>query len=412
MLESLTAENPHDFKKGNKSRALQSILAMVRQTSAVNLGGLGHSPAVRDNGIMQHWPDRRLLDLLRLEIPLIQAPMAGSDSVALARSVSSTGALGSLACALLTPDSVREAVRAIRDGMTRPFNLNFFCHTMEPPSAAAKEQWKSFLRPHYERLGLDIEAVAEGALRRPFNEEMCAVVEEAGPEVVSFHFGMPAPDLLERLKRRGIKILSTATSVQEAIWLAARGCDAIIAQGAEAGGHRGMFLETNAATQAGLFALLPQVADAVSVPVIAAGGIADARGVVAALALGAAGVQLGTAYLFCPEAKVSPLYRRSLEQASERGTVLTNLFSGRPARGIVNRYLLESGPMSDAALAFPYAATLVAPLRAASEKAASLDFMQLWAGQATGLVHAMTAAEFTRKLALDALSRLGAPPST
>jgi nitronate monooxygenase len=355
---------------------------------------------------MRNWPNRRLLDLLKLEIPIIQAPMAGSDSVALARSVSSTGALGSLACALLTPDGVRDSVRAIREGMNSPFNLNFFCHSMELPDMAAKERWKSFLRSHYARLGLDIEAVAETRLRLPFNEEMCEVVEEVNPEVVSFHFGLPTPDLMDRLKKCGVRILSSATSVKEAKWLEDRGCDAVIVQGLEAGGHRAMFLETNVATQVGLFALLPQVADAVSIPVIAAGGIADARGIVAAFALGASGVQLGTAYLFCPEANLSSLYRRALEQVTDTGTAVTNLFSGRPARGILNRYLAEAGPMSESALPFPYAAALVAPLRAASEKAGSFDYMQLWAGQAAALATAMPADQFTRKLAENALSRL------
>lgn len=361
-----------------------------------------------ENILMENWPNRRLLDLLKLDIPIIQAPMAGSDSVALARSVSSTGALGSLACALLTPDGVREAARAIREGMSRPFNLNFFCHTMEVPDVAAKERWKGFLRSHYDRLGLDIEAVAESRLRLPFNEEMCEVVEEVNPEVVSFHFGLPTLGLMDRLKKRGIRVLSSATSVEEARWLEDRGCDAVIVQGLEAGGHRAMFLETNVATQVGLFALLPQVADAVSIPVIAAGGVADARGIVAAFALGASGVQIGTAYLFCPEANVSPMYRRALGQVSETGTAVTNLFSGRPARGILNRYLMEAGTMSEVALAFPYAATLVAPLRAASEKTRSLDYMQLWAGQAAGLVAAMPADQFTRKLAEDALNRFPA----
>jgi nitronate monooxygenase len=354
---------------------------------------------------MRDWPDRRLLDLLKLEIPIIQAPMAGSDSVALARSVSSTGALGSLACALLAPDGVREAARAIRHEMDRPFNLNFFCHTMEAPGAAGEERWKNFLRSHYERLGLDIESVPESRLRLPFDEEMCEVLEEVRPEVVSFHFGLPRLDLVDRIKKRGIKVLSSATSVAEAKWLEARGCDAIIAQGFEAGGHRAMFLETKVASQVGLFALLPQVADAVSIPVIAAGGIADARGIVAAFALGASGVQIGTAYLSCPEANVSPMYRRALAQVGDTGTAITNLFSGRPARGILNRYLLEAGPMAGEALAFPYAARLVAPLRATSERAGSLDYMQLWAGQAAALAAAMPADEFTRKLAEDALDR-------
>ncbi|HYO81085.1 MAG TPA: nitronate monooxygenase, partial [Bryobacteraceae bacterium] len=321
---------------------------------------------------MPAWPDRRLLDLLSLEIPIIQAPMAGSDSVELASSVSSAGALGSLACALLSPDAVREAVRTLRDGMARRINLNFFCHTMEAPDAAANERWKSFLRPHYQQWGLDIRTVVEGRLRMPFDAEMCAVVEEIKPEAASFHFGLPVSNVVDRLKQRGIRILSSATSVREAKWLESHGCDAIIAQGLEAGGHRGMFLETDIATQTGLFALLPQVVNAVSVPVIAAGGIADARGVVAAIALGASGVQLGTAYLFCPEANVSPLYRQALGQTPENATALTNLFSGRPARAILNRYVRQSGPMSDAPPPFPYAANLVTPLRAASESAGSL----------------------------------------
>lgn len=357
-----------------------------------------------ENVSMQGWPDRRLIDLLDIEVPIIQAPMAGSDSVALARSVSSTGALGSLACALLSPDGVRAAVRALRDGNARPFNLNFFCHAMEQPDPAAIDRWKSVLAPHYTKWGLDIDTVPETRLRLPFDAEMCAVVEDLKPKIVSFHFGLPAPDLVDRLKELGIIVLSSATSVREAKWLESRGCDAIIAQGVEAGGHRGMFLETVAATQAGLFALLPQVVDAVKIPVVAAGGIADARGVVAAFALGASGVQLGTAYLLCPEANVYPLYRQALQQVSESGTVLTNLFSGRAARGILNRYLQEAGPMSEAAPPFPYAATLVAPLRAASEKAGSTDYMQLWAGQAAGLAKSIPAAQFTRRLAEDALS--------
>lgn len=361
---------------------------------------------MKDNEDMQSWPDRRLLDLLHLEIPIIQAPMAGADSVLLARSVSSTGALGSLAAALLTPDGVREAVRVMREDATYPLNLNFFCHTMTAPDGTAIDGWKVLLRPHYERLGLDIEAVAESRLRLPFNEEMCDVIEEVRPEVVSFHFGLPAAHLVQRLKQSGSKLLSSATSVDEAKWLEDHGCDAVIVQGYEAGGHRAMFLETNVAAQVGLFSLLPQVADAVSIPIIAAGGIADARGIVAALALGASGVQMGTAYLFCPEANVSPLYRQALLEATDTGTAITNLFSGRPARGILNHYLREHGPMLESALAFPYAATMVAPLRAASEEAGSLDYMQLWAGQSARLGRPMPADEFTRKLATDALIRI------
>lgn len=353
---------------------------------------------------MRDWPDRRLLELLKIEVPIIQAPMAGSDSVALARAAASAGALGSLAHALLGPAAVRESMRALRADLARPFNLNFFCHDMTAPDPAAQERWKEFLRPHYERHGLDIEAVPETRLRMPFDEETCAAVEDVRPEVVSFHFGLPAAALVERLARLGIRILASATSVREAKWLEERGCDAIIAQGAEAGGHRGMFLETNSAAQAGLFALLPQVVDAVRVPVIAAGGIADARGVVAAFALGASGVQIGTAYLFCPEAHVSPLYRKALAGVGSNGTVLTNLFSGRPARGILNGFIEEAGPMGPAPV-FPHAAALVAPLRAASERAGSTGYAQMWAGQAAALARAEPAAELTRRLAAEALER-------
>ena len=361
---------------------------------------------MHENISMQEWPDTQLLNLLNIEIPIVQAPMAGADSVALARAVASTGALGSLACALLSPEEIRESMFALREEMARPFNLNFFCHAMEAPDAVAAEKWKSLLRPHYERLGLDVETVAASRLRMPFDAEACAVVEEVVPEIVSFHFGLPAPTLVERLKRRGIKILSSATSVTEARWLESRGCDAVIAQGLEAGGHRGMFLETSVSTQTGLFALLPQIVDAVSVPVIATGGIADARGIVAAFALGASGVQLGTAYLFCPEAKISSLYRQALEHVADNGTALTNLFSGRPARGIRNAFMIESGPLSEVAPAFPHAATLVAPLRAASEKAGSRDYMQMWSGQSASLARSMSAAELTRKLAAEALHYL------
>lgn len=352
----------------------------------------------------QQWPDQRILDLLGIEIPIIQAPMAGADSVALARAVSLAGGLGSLACPLLTGDEIRKAAHALSDDLAKPFNLNFFSHTMITPSAAAIEKWKDFLRPHYERWGLDINAVPASRLRMPFDAESCAIVEEIVPRVVSFHFGLPDQSFVERLKKRGIVILSTATSVREAKWLESHGCDAIIVQGSEAGGHRGMFLETDIATQTGLFALLPQVVEQVDLPVIAAGGIADGRGIAATFSLGASAVQIGTAYLFCPEARVSSLYRQALEQCGDSGTALTNLFSGRLARGIVNRYMTECGYVSDAAPPFPHAATLVAPLRAASEKAGSVDYMQMWAGQSAHLAKPMRAEDLTRKLAADALA--------
>jgi nitronate monooxygenase len=353
---------------------------------------------------MASWRDRRLLDMLGLELPIVQAPMAGSDSPALAAEVSRAGGLGSIAGALLTPQKLQDRANAVRAITSRPLNLNFFTHNMTPVvDPAQQERWKQVLRPHYERLGLDIENVALGPLRMPFGADVCEVTEEVTPEVVSFHFGLPEPALVERLKARGIRIVASATSVDEARWLEARGSDAIVAQGSEAGGHRGMFLECDVRTQTGLMSLLPQVVDAVSVPVIAAGGIMDGRGIAAVLALGASAAQLGTAYLFCPEANISPLYRKALAETADNGTAITNVFSGRPARGIVNRFIREVGPMSELVPDFPHAATLVAPLRAASEKAGSTDYMQMWAGQSARLGRSQMAFELTRLLAEEAL---------
>jgi nitronate monooxygenase len=357
---------------------------------------------------MAQWRDRRFLDMVGIELPIIQAPMAGSDSPALAAGVSRAGGLGSLAGALLTPEKLREAAAAIRAVTSQPFNLNFFCHTMTPAIDPSQEQrWKQLLRPHYERMGLDIENVAPAPLRLPFDEAACAAMEEIKPAVASFHFGLPALALVQRLKKCGIKILASATSVAEAQWLEERGCDAIIAQGAEAGGHRGMFLELNVATQTGLMSLVPQMVDAVSVPVIAAGGIMDGRAIAAVLALGASAAQIGTAYLFCPEAKVSLLYRQALAETPDNGTAITNLFSGSPARGIATRFVREAGPMSDVAPDFPHAATLIATLRAASEKAGSTDYMQMWAGQSARLGRVMPAYELTKQLAEEAGKALG-----
>jgi nitronate monooxygenase len=235
---------------------------------------------------------------------------------------------------------------------------------------------------------------------------MCDLVEEFAPEVVSFHFGLPEQSLLERVRATGAKIISSGTTVEEARWLEGQGCDAIIAQGYEAGGHRGMFLSQDITTQAGTMALVPQVVDAVKVPVIAAGGIADARGIAAAFALGASAVQIGTAYLFCPEAKVSQLHREALRRARDNDTILTNVFTGRPARGIVNRIAREAGPMSDLAPEFPLAACAIAPLRATAEQAGSGDFSPLWSGQAAALAREVPAGELTRELAAETLARL------
>jgi nitronate monooxygenase len=340
-----------------------------------------------------------LQSLLGVDLPIIQAPMAGVQGGALAVAVSDAGGLGSLPCALLSPDAMRQELAAVRARTAKPFNVNFFCHTPPAPSAECEAAWRAALVPYYEELGLDAGAVSQAATRAPFSPEAADVLDEFRPAVVSFHFGLPSSELLARVRSWGSKVLSSATTVDEARWLEARGVDAIIAQGLEAGGHRGMFLSEDLDTQVGTLALVPQIVGAVKVPVIAAGGIADANGVRAAMALGAAGVQVGTAYLLCPEATTSPVHRAALKGDSARLTALTNVFSGRPARGIVNRLMRELGPISPAAPAFPLAASALAPLRAQAESQGRGDFSPLWSGQNATGCREVPAAQLTRELA-------------
>jgi nitronate monooxygenase len=287
-----------------------------------------------------------------------------------------------------------------------PVNVNFFCHTPPQLNNAREVRWRERLQPYYEELGIDPAAPVPTSNRAPFDDAFCAVIEDLKPEIVSFHFGLPPAPLYNRVKRAGCLVLSSATTVAEARWLEAHGVDAVIAQGFEAGGHRGMFLTDNLATQVGTFALVPQVVDAVKVPVIAAGSVADARGIVAAFALGAAGVQLGTAYLHCPESKITPMHRSALRTARDDGTAVTNLMTGRPARGLVNRVMREIGPISDIAPDFPLAGGALAPLRAKAEAQGSGDFSPMWSGEAAALGRAMPAAELTSTLAVEALEHL------
>ena len=355
---------------------------------------------------MSAWPDRRILDLFGIELPILQAPMAGPATPQLAIAVAEAGGLGSLPCALLSLPQIRSDIETIRKATSRPLNLNFFCHTPPPPDPAREAAWRTRLAPYYIELGLDPAAPAPASNRRPFDDDACVLVEEFRPEVVSFHFGLPACLLLERVRKTGAKIISSATTVAEARWLEAQGCDAVIAMGLEAGGHRGNFLSDDMARQVGTFALVPQVADAVKVPVIAAGGVGDARGIVAAFALGASAVQIGTAYLLSPECKMPPLHLKALQDSADDSTCLTNVFTGRPARGIVNRVMREVGPLSPLAPAFPLAGGGLAPLRARAEPAGSGDFQSLWSGQAARLAKAMPAGDLTRALAAEALRLL------
>lgn len=355
------------------------------------------------------WPDRRLIALLGIESPIVQAPMAGSMDWELAAAVAEAGGLGSLPCAMLGADQIRAQLSKFRARTAMPINLNFFCHTPPRLDNAREARWRDRLAPYYRELGIDPAAPVPSSSRSAFDITMCELVEDLKPEVVSFHFGLPEPGLVARVRAAGCVVMSSATTVAEARWLEARGIDAIIAQGYEAGGHRGIFLTDDTddiAAQVGTFALVPQIVDAVKVPVIAAGAIADARGIAAAFALGAAGVQVGTAYLRCPEAKISAPHRAALASARDDGTAVTRLMTGRPARGIVNRLMREMGPMSELAPEFPLAAGALAPLRAKAEAQGSGDFSPMWAGQAAALGRTAFAGELTKALVAEALARL------
>lgn len=325
--------------------------------------------------------------------------MAGAQGSGLAIAVSNAGGLGSLPCAMLTPDAMRAELRAITAATSNPYNVNFFCHQQPEPDSAREAGWRKLLAPYYAEMGIELESIPAAPPRVPFNADAADVLDEFRPPVVSFHFGLPSKELLGRAKRWGATILSSATTVHEARYLEANGADAVIAQGFEAGGHRGLFLSNDVSTQVGTLALTWQISKAVRIPVIAAGGIADAMGVTAAKVLGAVGAQVGTAYLLCPEATTSAVHRAALKNDEARATALTNLFTGRPARSIVNRLMREIGPLNDAAPSFPLAAAAIAPLRARAESEGRSDFSPLWAGQNGIACREMSAALLTRELA-------------
>lgn len=354
------------------------------------------------------WPSDRILKLLRIDLPIIQAPMAGATTSAMAIGVAQAGGLGSIAGAMLSPDALRAEFSAIRAETPKPINLNFFCHAEPSGDPARQALWRQRLEPYYLEFGLSFDMPTAAPPIAPFDDEQCDLVMDIKPEIVSFHFGLPNERLFGRVKAVGSKVLCSANSVKEAIWLEQRGCDAIIAQGWEAGGHRGMFLDDNVATQAGAMALIPQIVDAVDVPVIAAGGIADGRGIAAAFMLGASAVQIGTAYLLCPEATVGQAYHEALVAAQDDQTAVTNVFTGRPARAIVNRAVRELGPMAQDVPAFPLAASAFQRLSSQSKAAGSMDFIPFWSGQAAPLGRALPARELTELLAAEALEALGA----
>ena len=340
----------------------------------------------------------KITELLGIELPVIQAPMAGAQLSAMAVAVSNAGGLGSLGCATLGIDAMHNELAAIAAQTSRPYNVNFFCHVPPSPDPQRESAWRSRLMPFYDKFGIDPSRIPAGPGRSPFTTEAADVLEEFRPAVVSFHFGLPPAPLLARVKAMGAKVLASATTVDEALWLEARGVDAIIAQGIEAGGHRGIFLTDDLSTQVGTFALLPQIAHAVKLPVIAAGGIADAKGVAAAMSLGAAGVQIGTSYLLCPESIISAVHRAALKSIGARHTALTNIFTGRPARGIMNLVMRELGPINDAAPEFPLATAAITPLRTLAEAQGTGDFSPLWSGQNASGCKEIPAAQITREL--------------
>ena len=343
-------------------------------------------------------------------IRLIQAPMAGSQNHRLAAAVFLAGGLGSIPAAMLTTEQLQTELSAFEDAIASltdiplqwggylPVNVNFFCHTPPTEQLEKEAAWRQQLTPLYQAHGIDPQSVGSGLGRAPFSEESLKLMGQFKPAVVSFHFGLPKAEWVQQLKSWGIQIWSSATTVQEAQWLEQQGVDAVIAQGLEAGGHRGMFLSDDLSTQMGCLALLPQICKAVKLPVIAAGGISTAAAVSAAKALGANAVQVGTAFLTSDEATTSALHRQALMSDAAKHTALTNLFSGRPARGIVNKFMRDFGPLNPEAPAFPLATSAVAPLRAAAEAKGQSDYSPLWSGQNASDCQALPAADIAHKL--------------
>lgn len=342
---------------------------------------------------------QRFLDRLGITLPIIQAPMAGLQTSAMAIAVSQAGGLGSLPTATLSLETLQTELELIKRATTGAINVNFFVHEIPTPSADRENLWRQTLSPYFKEHGIDSARIPAGPGRVPFSHAAADVVEPFKPAVMSFHFGLPNEELLSRVRSWGSQIWSSATTLEEAKWLKARGVDVIIAQGLEAGGHRGIFLSKDLSTQVTCASLVSQIVQNVDVPVVAAGGIANAQGVQAMLQLGAVAAQVGTAYLLCHEASTSTVHRKALKSDDANNTALTNLFTGRPARGIVNRLMRDLGPINSAAPQFPLASAALAPLRAKAEALGLGDFTSLWAGQDVSGCREVSASELTTELA-------------
>lgn len=339
---------------------------------------------------------------LGLKWPIFQAPMAGGgDTPALVASVSAAGGLGFIGAAYLAPAQIAAAARAVRAHTERPFGINLFAPLPAPvpPNtiAAALER----LAPFHAELGLPPPALPEAS--GPAFADQLAAILDSGAAVLSVTFGLLPPEATAAAKARGMMVIGTATTIEEAAMVEAAGMDAVVAQGSEAGGHRGSFAAEFSAAMIGTMALVPQVLDAVRLPVIASGGIMDGRGVAAALALGASAVQMGTAFLTCDEAGVAEAHKAAILAARPQETRVTRAFSGRPARGIVNRFMIEieAEDAADAILPFPLQNALTRPLRSAAAEQGRAEFLSLWAGQGLGLARRQPAAALLARLGLE-----------
>ena len=340
----------------------------------------------------------RLCSLINTELAIVQAPMAGVQGSKLAIAVSNAGGLGSLPCAMLSDDTLLAELNTLSKQTDKPYQLNFFCHTPPQQDHTAEAVWRQLLSPYYNEFDLDIKDIKSGPARKPFTSATADLIEKFKPPVISFHFGLPNASLLDRIKSWGSVILASATTVEEARWLQAHGADAIIAQGLEAGGHRGMFLSRNIDEQLPLRDLLTAIKPLINIPIIAAGGISSANTIAEIMTLGADGVQIGTAFLLCPEADTSVVHRHALKNKTHP-TTITNIFSGRPARGISNRLIRELGPINPHAPAFPLASTAIGPLRSHAEKQKNGDFSPLWAGSDYRHCRDIPAAQLVAELA-------------
>jgi nitronate monooxygenase len=344
---------------------------------------------------------------LALAHPIVQAPLAGGgDTPALVAAVGEAGALGFIGASYLTPPQIGEAARAVRALTQRPFGINLFAPAPPPAVPADARVALERIAPYFAELGLAAPA-APVVPADPFPALFEAALE-SGAAAFGFTFGVLRAHAVRAVKARGMLLMGTATNVEEAVALEQAGVDAVVAQGAEAGGHRGTFAGDVDSGMIGTIALVPQIADAVKVPVVASGGIMDGRGVAAALALGASAVQMGTAFLTCEEAGIPAAYKQAILDARESDTRITRAFSGRPARGIVNRFMteVERGGGAEAILPFPLQNALTRPLRAAAAKAGRAEFLSLWAGQGVGLARREPAANLVRRLGDEAGSVL------